>query len=134
MQDKYLFRGNRTDGQGWVEGSLIQKHSPHHVENMFWRSHIHDGAFTAFEVDPKTVGQWTGGYDKNRVRIFKGDVVKLHGEAIFVVDWNDNYCRFEFRNLAGVFTTIPICSYRSDFHEIIGSIHDNPELLTTQQG
>ncbi len=112
-----LFRG-KSANLGWRYGSLIQKHSPHYVENVFWCSLIHDGALTAVEVDPETVGQFSGLYDATKwnqltedervdfilslpenerpeavnkwkgKRIFEGDLVKNESGRICVVVWH----------------------------------------------
>jgi len=87
-----------------------------------------------YEVDPKTVGQFTGLTDKNGVKIFEGDSIKYYQpyskklEEGFV-KWDDLWACF------GIFKKISdeYC-HESDWvkiHEIevIGNIHDNTELL-----
>ena len=81
-------------------------------------------------VDPKTVGQYTGVKDKNGKKIFEGDIVKFimseqnyKSEVYFD---NGGFCirNSMIRNLCLV------QHYADDFSvEIIGNIHDNPELL-----
>lgn len=69
------FRGLRTDGKGWAYGDLLQPHQGNPdtfiaVEN----GHIHP-------VNPSTVGQFTGLYDRNGVKIWEGDTIKVHGRG-----------------------------------------------------
>lgn len=130
---RYLFRGKRIDNGEWVEGNLINKISPHEVENVFWCSLIHDGALTAVEVYPSTVGQWTGLVDKNGVRVFDGDVV-------FSGNWNPSTYKVAFdrgafylsdqnnkEGIPEIFGSVD-AKYIDKF-EIICNIHDNPDLL-----
>lgn len=118
-----LFRGRRKKGdKRWVEGYLTYGYADYvGIVNQFC-------AGTSFEVDPESVGQYTGIIDKNNKRVFEHDIVKAYDlieeiSFIGVVKYLDGsfcICDTDF------------CSY---YHweyyevEVIGNIHDNPELL-----
>lgn len=77
-------------------------------------------------VDPCTVGQFTGLFDKNGREIYEGDIIKYHPEAnagigrvIYI--GSGFYVTDEFNGLLDSFAQMGI--------EVIGNIHDNPELL-----
>ena len=125
-----LFRGKRTDNGEWVEGYLYITHNGEH-EISVYNEEVNIERWT-HEVDPSTVGQYTGLLDKNGKRIFEGDVAKvLQGK-----DKDIAYVGFE----NGAFMLYPKTGniyertlweywYNDWDVEVIGNITDNPELL-----
>lgn len=71
------------------------------------------------EVDPKTIGQYTGLKDKNGKMIFEGDVVRLYCGIYGTYEM----CVIDIRN-----GFKPIEEKKIKEIEIIGNIYDNPEL------
>lgn len=91
------------------------------------------------QVMPETVGQFTGLTDMNGKKIFEGDIVNILGNQQ-VEDWkNVNYnalIAFLDGGFCAIDGTIEEHAFRRyalermDFTlEVIGNIHDNPELL-----
>ena len=121
-----LFRGKRTDNGKWVKGYLYITHIGAH-EIGSYDAEINIERFT-FDVIPETVGQYTGLTDKNGKRIFEGDIVSLvkHDGLIYKVVYVP--CRYELVNSKGV-NCFVLDIYKSENIEVIGNIHDNPELL-----
>ena len=142
MKREIKFRGKRLDNGEWVVGSLLQddygtcmivEFADHHEQ---WH-----------EVDPETVGQFTGVKDKNGTRIFEGDVI----ECLDSFDSPIRH-RVEFRPEKGYFALFlikggdpwaikvgnPDVGYICQSHidkwskYIIGNIYDNPDLLKTE--
>ena len=78
------------------------------------------------DVIPETVGQYTGLTDKNGTKIFEGDIVKTSHWNGFI-EWNDFDASFVV-HCVGTFVTQNTLAGHATL-EVIGNIHDNPELL-----
>ena len=121
-----LFRGKQIDDGEWVYGNLLNKIDLNKPIPIFWTSLIHDGALTAIEVIPETVGQFTGLTDKNGKKIFEGDICVSTLGYIFKVAYDSENARFIGFDIENNSIIYP---GREPKAEVIGSIHDNPELL-----
>ncbi len=131
------FRGKRLDNGEWVHGSLAETHGtpfigiPTAPDNPVYMMDWH-------EVDPATVGQFTGRLDKNGKEIYSGDIITVNGRYPRVVLWDKMMWALmptEYYNDA-YFWVMNLqhpgpdwWEEFSDAFEIIGNIHDNPELL-----
>lgn len=131
---KIKFRGKTMDTGKWVFGDLLQ----YRVLPI-----IFDKNKEQHDVSGKTVGQFTGLYDKNGTEIYEGDVLRK--------DWAEtfNYYEIEFKDgawlafeminfrhgspIVSEFNALPGCLPRSmwKFAKVIGNIHDNPDIHET---
>lgn len=139
-----LFHGKRVDNGEWVEGFYVhlldgKGRESHRIYTGYAETDCGDFYPDWYEVDPDTVGQYTGLTDKNGKRIFEGyvgryrqtDGAKRNGAPILCIGkvvYNTETASYavDSRDEAGCkyFDYFPI----KDF-EVIGNIHDNPDLL-----
>ena len=112
-----LFRGKRTDNGEWITDSETYIRDGDGI----WLS---DKNLHVVTVIPETVGQYTGLTDKNGKRIFEGDIVDYISSDVI---GNPKTGTIIVEDMTDYDTMIYL--NHSDELQIIGNIHDNPELL-----
>ncbi len=128
MPREIKFRGKRRDGKGWLYGNYITYDEDSNL-HVFINP---PGCYTDNDdhlVFPDTVGQFTGLQDKNGKDIYEGDIYCFENpDAINEVC----YC------IGGGFAGFDLSPAYTDNNrltniEVIGNIHDNPEMLNTSE-
>lgn len=125
-----LFRGRTLDDLVWAEGSFV--HSTEFrgkpCDNYFIvaKGSFEYDEYISVQVNPETVGQYTGLTDKNGKKIFEGDIVKWYMN--FVVVWQR--CHYVLKkDVNNESLDYVLSCFSGNELEVIGNIHDNPELL-----
>lgn len=90
MKREILFRGMRTDNGEWIYGDLL---TPTDIMDV-WEISENTGMGDRYEVDPDTIGQYTGINDKNGEKIFEGDIVQYEIEESGEIVWDKQTARF----------------------------------------
>ena len=137
-----LFRAKaaHTIDHEWIEGCVVVKpyESPELRVMMVVSIELEDGSFvTGGEtVIPETVGQFTGLTDKNGKKVFEGDICRVSRPCVLA------YGQITFQNGCFWFVDegpggmLRLCDVKMNGFEIevVGNIHDNPELLDQKEG
>lgn len=130
---EFLFRGKREDNGEWIIRDNIAKCAYEVDDETKELIEVYSYYLNGVVVDAKTVGQYTGLTDKNGKKIFEGDILRT-GTRMGYILFEKGCFRFRWKNFD---------KYRDDFFktciitehgsfrelEVIGNIHDNPELL-----
>ena len=126
-----LFRGKRVDNGEWIEGYFLPGNERQSLHPCIFVYLPETQNFECFDIDIDTLSEYTGLTDKNGTRIFEGDIIKVllsgNPQPIGVVKYGvTGICGF------CVMTERGYSNYvldKSEYFEVIGNIHDNPELL-----
>ena len=150
-----ITRAKRLDTKEWVLGNLLyfegnEDFDPEaficelvddnrgELANSIIETTIETGvevqSANIYKVDPETIGDWTGLTDKNGVKIFEGDIVKLNafsGDDIAEIKMRDGYFEIcAYQKSRDLWQTLS--RYTGAQWEVVGNITDNPELLKAQ--
>lgn len=139
------FRGKRKDNGEWVEGYYENFNSDlHYIYTGFAETDVDSIYPDCFKVIPETVREYTGLCDKNGNMIFEGDIIHSFyanckiNEHIEKVVFCDGSFKAEsakggfFAKISGQGSPKHLPNDTSVYMiecEVIGNIHDNPELL-----
>ena len=141
---KIKFRGKGVADGDWHYGSYL--YTDNNVNNPYLttppvgKHQIFEycagdflmGGWEGIEVDPETIGEFTSLYDKNGNEIYEGDILAFHES------YSDFSDVLEVRFVRGVFAFLwngnldnecPINAPTHEWANVIGNIHDNPELI-----
>lgn len=127
-----LFRGKRKDNDNpWIYGHLhkMDGYGTGYTEYGIQVQATSTSRPWSVLVIPETVGQYTGLTDKRGKKVFEGDIVLLyHCDGFIekgVIGWSNIEVRYKFASPDGMAYAIDV----TDVFDVIGNIHDNPELL-----
>lgn len=119
------FRGH--NGDKFVYGDLV--HEACYGKDFIFIDNSTTG--TRYSVDPATVGQFTGLHDDDGREIYEGDIIKVRTQnpywrfrRNYVVEWGTDGWLLDGDSLYSWFSLHTL--------EVIGNVHDNPDLLEVE--
>lgn len=142
------FRGKRVNNGEWGYGDYHRRAGGVHCIIAMEPDEQGKVCYVVNQVDPKTVGQFTGLLDKNGDEIYEGDVLQRipneqysdatgipldmlredigeGGDMVFV-RYDESQARVMYYSLIDRFNSPWL---NTKYFTVIGNIHDNPELL-----
>ena len=148
-----LFRGKCSETGKWYTGNYINLHKTtccfKEDYDRFKGNDMHQIVFEKMtdwglpnqhlrvDVISETIGQYTGLTDKNGVKIFEGDICRFRewskGNMCWIGEVHYEHQQFVISGNPNEECESPFTMVMSRFIleniEVIGNIHDNPELL-----
>lgn len=140
-----IFRGKRVDNGKWVYGYYMEDGLNNHyiieIKKNNDKDYHYGKTYRYVEIIPKTIGQFTGLYDKDKKPIYDGDIIDIHqtinGYNQFVIEYKDYGFSAKYYNQK---ENKAIRWYEYDLDELfdvnesdkeielIGNIYDNKSL------
>ena len=120
MSREIKFRAKRLDNNQWVIGYYLP--TQYGEKHLIYFALEFLNEHTRIEIDPKTLGQFTGFVDKNGIKIFEGDVVHISGIG-----------NYEITDIRKDFDMLVNAKVEGDLNEIVGNIYENKELITEEK-
>lgn len=131
MNRQIKFRGKRVDNGEWVYGNYFHVIKNGEILHIIGVGLVNNKGI-GWQVKPATISQLIGETDKNGVEIFENDILDnpKFGKKICLYKGRE----FSFRSLEKKWPNLSDgYDWQRHFYvgdaEVIGNIHDNPELL-----
>ena len=134
MQDRFKFRvfiPDKRNSKNSLTG-MFKVHSLHTGTNKAIITSLYGNC--SIKLENNVLMQCTGLKDKNGKLIYENDIVKFYfdnDEIIAVLIWDNDESRF-YLNTTDYFKDRYVTDYeitKQEKYEVIGNIHENPELL-----
>lgn len=121
---KIKFRGKTKEGR-WAYGDLVHDCNENPFINIEGYADCGMGVHYRHLVKPDTIGQFTGTCDRNGKEIYEGDIMLIKNEKAIITYFANGFYRKSIDS-DSIDSSLSFC-------EVIGNIHDNPELIDNKE-
>ena len=125
MDREILFKAKRLDNGKWETGYYFKAGEKHMMLCFFTNE---NGLYhNMYEIDPKTLCQYTGLNDKNGKKIWENNIVRCGRNVI--VTWDEHFASWCLTRKGWLYKHFFGESQNPEDCEVVGNIFDNPDLL-----
>ena len=127
------FRGKRIDNGEWVYGFYFETFTGSPMILVMYDHILRCSEI--YQVEDGAVGQFTGLFDENGKEIYEGDVLGRQSHWSHYVGFNDgSFVAIPCEKVQEInWVWHPLKQDVAELWEVIGNIHDNPELLEVEK-
>ena len=129
---KHLFRAKSKGGM-WFTGSLLDDEFilPVNDNTNYWQKKDGDWLIDDYiiKILPETICQYTGFNDRDGIKIFEGDILESPLKRLHKGEYTP--IRIVVKDIRDISRSI---IFIANEYQVIGNIHDNPELLEVKDG
>lgn len=123
-----FYRGKRKKSGEWIYGSCLVVNGK--GSKPCYAIFEYDENGNDSEIEPQTLGQFTGLYDKSKLEIFEGDIIRytsVDDVKYGLVCWDNNSAGFAIKLPDGC---LDYFGKKVALNcDIVGNIHDTPEFI-----